>query len=1200
MSIKAYDSKPYNDDFNTSSLEGKNYLRILFKPGVSVQVRELNQMQSMLQSQIDKFGKSIYKEGPVLDGSTFFTDNIDFIDVTIDQAAVTNLLMSNLNLTHGKVVRISGAGNNTLSGEIYAHQVLSTATNSVRFFIRYSSSGATNASPNNADRFAGTNSLSLATGSNIDLVNTSIRAAGDLFGVISKRGYAGRITTDVGIFFARGSFIYNDSVKYTFIEKPNTNDTVADKDFQITGKAVVRLDEAAVSALTDTTLYDNAEGTPNQFAPGADRYAITLTPLFLTDLTALTSISNNTSVLASTTSGSALINYLDLLDVDSSQYIAPARTEYSQLDSKLAVRTSEESGNYTVRPFKVSVREHLNDAAGNGGRYLSTDTIVGDEAKYITTVEPSVAYVDGYRIPLEETLEIAVDKARTISPAETTFGSANIGNYIEGTIVNVPNFNKPNETYEFKKASDVSFSPVVTCRIRSVEKKSGSGSTTIFKVYIYDLSGDIPRDARALKGDDAEDTDDTFVFTLSDADDSAPTPIFDSANNKNIIPLSYSTVQSVSTLLASTGDFQSEVVVRGIDTNVTPVGAATTIELSVNGLTGKSAGRFFNDSDSAYIVIRESDGSVVAAAFSAFGGTNNDEVTLSNAGSNDVTVIAPVKLKLGTSGLTSKTKGVATITSELVTAAADSAAATNASFELDNYDIIAISSVTTGDGNTTIQATDYELDNGQRDGLYKKGNIKYTGSGVTGLKVTYKYFGHQPGDFFDVSSYSIPYADIPQYKGDYLSDVLDFRPKDNQSSAFTLDPNSPTKVTLNYYLSRLDKVVVNTVGDFDVISGEPSNDPDPPQVPAHSMALYDLFVPAYTRSVSDIQLRHIDNRRFTMRDIGRLEKRIENLEYYTSLSLLEREANGKQILDADGERFKNGILVDSFQTQGIADVLDPKLKISFDTRKGELRPQYTLNNNRLRFTGVNGQDDAIASGNGNNSTLLSLPYTHEPLVTQDTASVDISVNPYDIATWNGVVELSPASDEWIETKAMPTVVYNINGGLDALANSLNESDALKTMADVWETHSIGKKIDQTNRRLSEAEKAAGGFGGWMPVREITKTFETTEIREGIKNEAVVNTVETSLGDRVVDVSFIPLIRSRRVYFKAQMLKPNTRVYAFFDNRNVSQFCTKATFVKHSENATIDTSTLNDATPLATLLGSGVSRVELVTDRPRRS
>ena len=83
MSIKAYDTAPWNDDFNTSSLEDKNYLRILFKPGFSVQVRELNQMQSMLQSQIDKFGRSVYKEGPILEGATTFDDNIGYVDVNV-------------------------------------------------------------------------------------------------------------------------------------------------------------------------------------------------------------------------------------------------------------------------------------------------------------------------------------------------------------------------------------------------------------------------------------------------------------------------------------------------------------------------------------------------------------------------------------------------------------------------------------------------------------------------------------------------------------------------------------------------------------------------------------------------------------------------------------------------------------------------------------------------------------------------------------------------------------------------------------------------------------------------------------------------------------------------------------------------------------------------------------------------------------
>ena len=83
MSIKAYDAAPYRDDFNTSGIEGKNYLRILIKPGLSVQVRELNQLQSILQSQIDKFGRSVYEEGPILDGTTFFDDNVGLSRIKI-------------------------------------------------------------------------------------------------------------------------------------------------------------------------------------------------------------------------------------------------------------------------------------------------------------------------------------------------------------------------------------------------------------------------------------------------------------------------------------------------------------------------------------------------------------------------------------------------------------------------------------------------------------------------------------------------------------------------------------------------------------------------------------------------------------------------------------------------------------------------------------------------------------------------------------------------------------------------------------------------------------------------------------------------------------------------------------------------------------------------------------------------------------
>ena len=55
-------SSPYFDDFN----ELKNYQRVLFKPGLPVQSRELTTLQSILQNQVEKFGKHFFKEGSVV------------------------------------------------------------------------------------------------------------------------------------------------------------------------------------------------------------------------------------------------------------------------------------------------------------------------------------------------------------------------------------------------------------------------------------------------------------------------------------------------------------------------------------------------------------------------------------------------------------------------------------------------------------------------------------------------------------------------------------------------------------------------------------------------------------------------------------------------------------------------------------------------------------------------------------------------------------------------------------------------------------------------------------------------------------------------------------------------------------------------------------------------------------------------------
>ena len=78
-----------------------------------------------------------------------------------------------------------------------------------------------------------------------------------------------------------------------------------------------------------------------------------------------------------------------------------------------------------------------------------------------------------------------------------------------------------------------------------------------------------------------------------------------------------------------------------------------------------------------------------------------------------------------------------------------------------------------------------------------------------------------------------------------------------------------------------------------------------------------------------------------MRDIGKIEKRLENVEYYTQLNMLEQSAQSLQIQDADGfDRFKNGFIVDNFTGHGIGDVGNDDYKAAMAYGRGELRPTF--------------------------------------------------------------------------------------------------------------------------------------------------------------------------------------------------------------------------------------------------------------------
>src|SRR5210317_2152024 len=74
----------------------------------------------------------------------------------------------------------------------------------------------------------------------------------------------------------------------------------------------------------------------------------------------------------------------------------------------------------------------------------------------------------------------------------------------------------------------------------------------------------------------------------------------------------------------------------------------------------------------------------------------------------------------------------------------------------------------------------YELDNGQRDNFYDIGRIKLKTGELTptgSLRITFDYFTHGTGDYFDVDSYSgaVDYENIPSYTSDTTGEVYELR-----------------------------------------------------------------------------------------------------------------------------------------------------------------------------------------------------------------------------------------------------------------------------------------------------------------------------------------------------------------------------------------------------------------------------------------
>jgi len=484
----------------------------------------------------------------------------------------------------------------------------------------------------------------------------------------------------------------------------------------------------------------------------------------------------------------------------------------------------------------------------------------------------------------------------------------------------------------------------------------------------------------------------------------------------------------------------------------------------------------------------------------------------------------------------------------------------------------------------------YTLDTGMRDNFYDISRIvrRNNVSSPTGkVIVIYDYLEHGAGDVMTVDSYvdiadQMTYEDIPTYTASKidpdtpsptgafpLQDTYDFRPRvediaGTSSEITTTDeitgnsfdffhrqydgtgasmsdvpkPDSFVQSDFEYFLSYIANVEVSERGKVTVFRGASAEVPVPPAVHSSMMKIAQIFVPAFTFAPSEVQIRRERHQRYTMRDIGEIEKRVQNVEYYTALNLLERSAQDLEVTDANGlNRFKSGFVVDNFAGHRTGDIGNPDYRISIDPENNELRPKHRMQHLNLIET-VTTDAERAAAGYQKTGDLITLPYTEQILFKQEVGTRVESVSPFVNSVWNGVIELSPFGDDWFETEIRPTITVSVAHDFDFAAATPDH--VLGAMWNSWQSQWIGV-VEQVDP------------GDDFENNKFVRSIESKRKRVEVATKAIANIERSGNGYRITTKGVRPFCRSQAVSFTGTGFKPRIKLFAYFNNVPVSRF-----------------------------------------------
>lgn len=465
----------------------------------------------------------------------------------------------------------------------------------------------------------------------------------------------------------------------------------------------------------------------------------------------------------------------------------------------------------------------------------------------------------------------------------------------------------------------------------------------------------------------------------------------------------------------------------------------------------------------------------------------------------------------------------------------------------------------------------YTFDNGQRPEFYDMSRVKTSRLSSRPIRITFEYFKHSDGDYFSKDSYSsVPKSYISPVEINstsyYLPDCLDFRSRISSvgdfvvaSGASVSDPlwsEATISTSYSYFLPRQDTLSISNK-QFEYSVGGKSNEAET------DMRVCTIDVPANTLNpMLDVRFRDDQIRGYTMKDVKSMDARLSDVEYYVTLTELEKATVKLSIKDSYGlEVDKHGFLVDAFANHDTADVTNIDYKASVDFAENECRASCSVQQLELVEPAGTTDSSRLANGYQLTGSLLSLPYTEIPLISQTSASKTEVVQSYFVVDFEGALDIYPTSEKYVKDEYTSNITANV----------------LKTVYETPKTTSI--TYGPGERYVAGSYTDCGC--GWFPCcnthliwasRTPKSAFSTSVTTQNVnRNKQLSNYTELSIFSS-------PTLRARTIVVAAKNLKPFTKMYSYLSENSMDKHylpCTKieitgtGKFIGHTSSTMTD-------------------------------